>query len=659
MSLEKVEILDRALKREKAARKAAERILEEKSRDLYFISEELKDANLQFENLLVEKSSQLQGVFENINDAYLVIDLEGEVLKMNDVATEFFGYNIDNEKVNATCLIYPKDKDYAFNSFKKLKKQGFFTNYVARILTKQKEIKWVQINATIIFNKEKKAIGAQGIVRNITSNKEAEDLLIQSEKRLSSLILNLDSGILLEDEKRQIVLTNTKFCALFKIPVSPELLIGEDCSNASEQSKVLFKDPEQFVTRINEILKNKKQVLADEVIMTDGTILERDFIPIVIGPKYQGHLWAYRNVTLKRQYSQSLESQKEKYSSIIANMNLGLMEVNNNNEILTVNQSFVEMSGYSEKELLGEIGENVFIKNKDFEILPDQSKNRSKGKSYSREITIQDKKGVNKSWLSSEAPNYNLNGEIVGFIGIHLDITEFKLLEKQNAKILIELEKRNNELHEYAHIVSHDLKAPLRSIDALVSWIKSDNKGKLDEVTVQNFELIEETLETMESLIFNVLEYSSAGVAIETINEVDLNLILEDLRKIILIPENISVIILKKLPIVKGDITKFKQIFQNLVSNAVKFSDKEKGIIEVDFNEEGSFYLFSVKDNGIGIDEKHHDKIFKIFQSLNKSKESTGIGLSIVKKVVELYEGDIWLESEEGKGTTFYFTIKK
>jgi len=340
-------------------------------------------------------------------------------------------------------------------------------------------------------------------------------------------------------------------------------------------------------------------------------------------------------------------------------MNLGLMEVNNNNEILTVNQSFVEMSGYSEKELLGEIGENVFIKNKDFEILPDQSKNRSKGKSYSREITIQDKKGVNKSWLSSEAPNYNLNGEIVGFIGIHLDITEFKLLEKQNAKILIELEKRNNELHEYAHIVSHDLKAPLRSIDALVSWIKSDNKGKLDEVTVQNFELIEETLETMESLIFNVLEYSSAGVAIETINEVDLNLILEDLRKIILIPENISVIILKKLPIVKGDITKFKQIFQNLVSNAVKFSDKEKGIIEVDFNEEGSFYLFSVKDNGIGIDEKHHDKIFKIFQSLNRSKESTGIGLSIVKKVVELYEGDIWLESEEGKGTTFYFTIKK
>ena len=659
MSQEKIEILERALKREKAARKAAEKILEEKSRNLHLISKDLKDANLQFESLLLEKSSQLQGVFENINDTYLVINLEGEVLKMNDVATEFFGYNIDNEQINVVNLIYPEDKEYALNSFYNLKKKGSFTNYIARVLTKKGDVKWVQINATIIYNKDKKAIAAQGIVRDITSNKEKEYLVKQSEKRLSSLILNLDSGILLEDEKRQIVLTNTKFCDLFKIPVSPELLIGQDCSNASEQSKVLFKDQEHFVSRIDEILRNKKQVLADEVIMTDGTILERDFIPIVIGSKYQGHLWAYRDITLKRQFSQSIEVQKEKYSSIIANMNLGLMEVNTNSEILTVNKSFVEMSGYSEKELLGEIGKDIFIKIKEKETSNEDSKDEIKGKTYSREITIQNKSGENRSWLISEALNYNLKGEVIGSIGIHLDITEFNLLEKQNAKIMLELEKRNNELHEYAHIVSHDLKAPLRSIDALVSWIKSDNKGKFNQVTVQNLELIEETLETMESLIFNVLEYSSAGVVAEGIKEVDINLIFEDLRKIILIPENFSINILKKLPIVKGDITKFKQIFQNLVSNAVKFSDKEKGIIEIDFVEEGSFYLFSVKDNGIGINKKHHDKIFKIFQSLNKSKESTGIGLSIVKKIVELYEGDIWLESEEGKGSTFYFTIKK
>ena len=659
MGQEKVKILERALKREKSARKAAEKILENKSRDLYFISEELKNANFQLENLLDEKSSQLQGVFENINDAYLVINLEGEILKMNDVAIDFFGYNIDNEKVNLAHLIHPDDKNYAFGSFNNLKKEGSFTNYIARVHTKQKEVKWVQINATIIYNKEKVAIAAQGIVRDITSNKEAEDLLKQSENRLSSLILNLDSAVLLEDEKRQIVLTNTKFCEIFKIPVSPELLIGQDCSDASEQSKILFKDPESFVTRINEILQNKNQVLGDEVIMTDGTILERDFIPIAIGPKYQGHLWTYKNVTLKKQYSKSLESQKEKYSSIIANMNLGLIEVDNDDEILMVNQSFVEMSGYTKKELIGKIGKEIFPIDEEQETISQQNTKRLNGESNSYEITVQNKKGINKNWLISGAPNYNLNGEVIGSIGIHLDITEFNLLEKQNAKIVIELEKRNNELHEYAHIVSHDLKAPLRSIDALVSWIKSDNEGELDEVTIQNFELIEETLETMESLIFNVLEYSSAGAVIENIKDVDLNSLFDDLRKIILIPENISLNILKKLPIVKGDSTKFKQLFQNLVSNAVKFSNKEKGVIEIDYIVEASFYLFSVKDNGIGIEKKHHDKIFKIFHSLNKSKESTGIGLSIAKRVVELYKGDIWLESEEGKGTTFYFTIKK
>jgi PAS domain S-box-containing protein len=659
MNQEEIEILKRALKREKAAKKAAEKILEDKSRDLYFLSEELKNANQKLENLLVEKSSQLQGVFENINDAYLVMSLDGNVLKMNDVAKYFFGYDIDVEPFNVNSLIYLDDIDYAFESFNKLRKEGFFTNYIARIITKSKQVKWVQINATVIFDKQKKPIAAQGIVRDITADKQAEDLLIESENRLSSLIVNLDSGVLLENQKREIVLTNTKFCEIFKIPVSPELLKGQDCTSASEKSKGLFKDPENFVSRIDEILLNKTQVLGDELIMTDGTILERDFVPILKGDEYQGHLWTYRDVTLKRQYRKSLETQKEKYSSIIANMNLGLVEVNNNDEIQMVNQSFINMSGYTQQELVGKKGADVFLTDKEEEILEKQNSNRLKGKSNSYEITVKNKKGENKKWLVSGAPNYNLNGDLIGSIGIHLDITEFKLLEKQKEKILKELEKRNNELHEYAHIVSHDLKTPLRSIDALVSWIKADNKGKLDEITTQNLELIEKTLETMERLISNVLEYSSAGTVIEDLKDVDLNLTFEDVKRLLFIPDNVTVNVLKKLPIVKGDTTKFQQIFQNLVSNAIKFTNKENGIVEIDYKESSSFYQFSVKDNGIGIEKKYHNKIFKIFHSLNKSKESTGIGLSIVKKIVELYEGDIWLDSEEGKGTTFYFTIKK
>ena len=163
----------------------------------------------------------------------------------------------------------------------------------------------------------------------------------------------------------------------------------------------------------------------------------------------------------------------------------------------------------------------------------------------------------------------------------------------------------------------------------------------------------------MEKLISGVLKYSSAGSSLLEDENVDLNHILNNLQKTLFIPDNIHLSVLKKLPIVKGDKTKFEQLFQNFISNAVKFCDKEKGIVEIDYKDNNTFHQFSIRDNGIGIEKKYHDKIFKIFTLLNEREDSTGIGLSIVKKIIDLYEGDIWLESKPGVGTVFYFTIKK
>ena len=199
----------------------------------------------------------------------------------------------------------------------------------------------------------------------------------------------------------------------------------------------------------------------------------------------------------------------------------------------------------------------------------------------------------------------------------------------------------------------------MRSIDALVSWLKEDNKGILDEASLKNFELIEATLEKMEQLISDVLEYSSVGTDTNLKAEVDLNKMFIDLTTILYIPKHITVKSLNHLPVINGDATKLQQLFQNLISNAVKFIDKEVGLIIIDFEDLKSHYKFSIKDNGIGIDKQFHDKIFKIFHALNKSKDSTGIGLSIVKKIVDLHEGQIWLESQVNVGTTFYFTLKK
>ena len=163
----------------------------------------------------------------------------------------------------------------------------------------------------------------------------------------------------------------------------------------------------------------------------------------------------------------------------------------------------------------------------------------------------------------------------------------------------------------------------------------------------------------MELLISDVLNYSSIDSDAAVSEQIDLNQLILELQEILYIPEHIDIKTLNQLPIITGDKTRLRQLFQNLLSNAIKFIDKEKGLIKIDVLEKTSHYQFSVSDNGVGIEKKYHDKIFEMFHSLNNSKESTGIGLTIVKKIVDLYQGDVWLESSPGKGTTFHFTLKK
>lgn len=658
MSQKQIDILQRALAREKAARKQAEKILELKAAELYEANKKLEKSYSELEDLLNRTDSQLQGVFENIVDAYVIMDLMGNILKMNEPAVSLLGFKHAKEDFNLLEMADPSEMERVASSFQSLVEKGTLTDFNVKIITRKKESKLVHINASIIYDKGQ-PVAAQGIVRDVTQAKKAEEQLIESENRLATTILNLDSGVLLEDETRKIILTNRKFCELFSIPVTPNELKGQDCSNAAQENKILFKNPDAFVNRINEILENKKEVLGDELLMVNGKILERDYVPIYENNTYKGHLWTYKDVTLRRKYRKSLEAQRQKYRNIIANMNLGLIEVDNNDEILMVNQSFTEMSGYSEKELIGKIGNKVFCVDNNNTVIETENLKRQVGESNSYELKVKNKAGEFRHWLISGGPNYNLNGEVVGSIGIHLDITDLKALEIQKEKLLIQLEKSNDELQEYAHIVSHDLKSPLRSIDALVSWLKEDNKDKLDNASLQNFALIETTLEKMEQLISDVLNYSCVGTNENEKVAVNLQEVVSDLIQIMYKPDHVQVEVLNKLPTLKGDKTKLQQLFQNLISNAIKFIDKEQGIIKISVKDIQTHYQFSIQDNGIGIEKKFHDKIFKIFHSLNKSKDSTGIGLSIVKKIVDLHEGSIWLESEPKLGTTFYFTLKK
>jgi PAS domain S-box-containing protein len=245
--------------------------------------------------------------------------------------------------------------------------------------------------------------------------------------------------------------------------------------------------------------------------------------------------------------------------------------------------------------------------------------------------------------------------------GIFRDITENKKAEAVRNQLLEQLASANQELKDFAYIVSHDLKAPLRGIKTLVDWITADCGDKLDDDSKQQMKLLTNRVNRMHNLIDGILQYSRVGRTDGEMVQVNLNELIPEVIDMIAPPENITITIENELPTIMFEPTRITQVFQNLLSNAVKYMDKPKGLIKVGCVEENRFWKFYVTDNGPGIEEKHFERIFQMFQTLapRDEFESTGVGLTVTKKIVELYHGKIWVESKVGEGSTFFFKLPK
>ena len=208
-------------------------------------------------------------------------------------------------------------------------------------------------------------------------------------------------------------------------------------------------------------------------------------------------------------------------------------------------------------------------------------------------------------------------------------------------------------------MTAHDLKAPLRAIGTLADWIVSDYEDKFDRQGKEQLRLLKGRVVRMSELVDSVLRYSEIGRTARQLEEVSLNTLIPEVVAQLAPPENIEVVLADELPVLVCEKIRLFQVFQNLIGNAVKYMDKPHGRIIIGCTEENGFWKFSVADNGLGIEEKYFDKIFKIFQTLVRRDEfeSTGIGLAVVKKIVELYGGTVWVESQVGQGSTFFFTL--
>lgn len=688
MSLSKIEILERALNREKKARKQAENILEKKSFELYNTSKELKVVNEKLEYLLSQKISQLKGVFENINDAYVVIDTGGNVIDMNDIAVDMFGYDIKENPLNVTNLIFKEDYEYAMDSFRQLLTNGKFSNYNARIVTKNSDIKWVDINASVVYDDNNNPIAAQGVVRDVTEDKKKNNLIEVQRKQLEAIVDNTTFGIVLIKDGK-ILQSNASMQKMFGY--SNEEFIDFKLEDISLKDN--YKDSQLLMEKINnneldrfEITKRYRKKNKEAFWAKTTVSAVRDEQGKL---KYQ--IAILEDETKKRQERLIIETINNIAKSIlgkddiqeISTLLLDKISKYLNSpdcKIFIINKhdntvERIENDSNSDDNKVSILKQNSLIyeliQTKKSKIIFSDINEKTKEKISKIAVPIISNETVlGVIYTSNKGENYFTKKQldtlenIANLISLQLkgaiNLRERKIVETRNKELLVKLERSNAELNEYAHVVSHDLKSPLRSIAALTSWIKTDNLEKFDEASIQNFDDIDITLETMDNLISNILEFSSLDRTLDNKKEnVDLNDVVDELTKVLFVPDTISIEVLNPLPTIKGDRTKLQQLFQNLIGNSIKYNDKENGYVKIDVKEQPSYYEFSIKDNGIGIEKKHFNKIFKIFQALKKSKNSSGIGLSIVKKIVDMYGGEVWLESELNKGTTFYFTLKK
>jgi PAS domain S-box-containing protein len=491
--------------------------------------------------------------------------------------------------------------------------------------------------------------------KEIAERHRAEKALRENEQKLQGILSAVTDHMTMMDEEYNIVWANDVAHRLFGSD-----LIGKKCYEVFHKRKEAcqvcvvtkcFADGRVHEHEIELVGDNEKTLL---LWCTASVAARYD------NGRPKQVIETCRDMTDRRRADEALRASEAKYRTLVENLPQRVFLKDTDCVYVSCNQSYANDLGISPDEIAGRT---------DYDFHPPEL--ADKYTADDRRIIQSARTGrIEERYIAEgrevivqtvKTPVKDQAGNVTGVLGIFWDITQQKRAEEELKRTAEELARSNRELEQFAYVASHDLQEPLRIVGSFTELLAKRYQGKLDDEAREFISFIVDGTTRMQALIRDLLAYSRVGTHGKPFKRADCEAVFE--RAVsslqILIGENGAVVTHDRLPTVMADELQLGQLFQNLIANAVKYHREEPPRVHVSAGRNGNECLFAVRDNGIGIDPEHLQRIFLIFQRLHSDAEcpGTGIGLAICKKIVERHGGRIWVESQPGKGSTFFFTI--